>query len=139
MEKIEGRVIRLLDIDELIINLGTEQFVDNSDDVKILASEERIIDPITEQDLGGIRSVKAYGRVKSVFAKFSIVKVVNSFQQNRSLVDDEPMITPVDLLQLQPFTGKTEKIKLNDEVIVEIPEERVIQQGGKIGDEEIPF
>ncbi len=67
-----GRIIRILDKETVVINLGTEDGIEPSTRFDILAEPEPIIDPQTKGELGQVRVVKGKLKPRSVFDRFTI-------------------------------------------------------------------
>ena len=69
---IQGRIIRILDSNSVIINLGRRDGVTGDSIFKILAEPESVIDPETKEELGKVKVVKAKLKASLVEEKFTI-------------------------------------------------------------------
>jgi hypothetical protein len=135
--EISGRIIRIINVDAIIINLGEENNVLTRDSVRILANAESITDPSTGEDLGSLRSIKGYGKVQTVYGKFSIVTIENTF-----FIEDDKyseLVSKVELTEIDRFVGVKEKIKLGDDVEIDIPDDRKDSENMGQPSEDIPF
>lgn len=70
--RIRGRIIRILDSQTLIINLGLEQGINENSIFNILGKPEPILDPLTNEELGQVAVSRARVRASQVFDKFTI-------------------------------------------------------------------
>jgi hypothetical protein len=96
---IVGRVIRILDRQTLVLNVGSEQGVENGMRFNIYTPGERITDPETGEDLGGYRARKATVVARSAYPKFTIA--VTPMRSRR--------VPPEDFLTR--FAGRTEHVQ----------------------------
>lgn len=69
---IKGKIVRILDKRTVIINLGTNDGIDDSTVFRILSEPESIIDPDTNEELGKVNVVKSKVKAKTVNEKFTI-------------------------------------------------------------------
>ena len=76
IEESEGRVVRLVTDEELLINLGSEQGVTEGDTFQILDARTRNVkEPGTNRDLGSLDRVKTQVVVIQVSELMSLAKV----------------------------------------------------------------
>lgn len=71
-KKIRGRIIRIVDPREVVINLGSTDGIDQDSIFLILGEEEIIIDPETETELGRVSVVKGRVKAKTVDDHYTI-------------------------------------------------------------------
>ena len=71
-ETITGKVIRILDKRTVIINIGSNDRIDNNSLFSIMGEAEKIIDPETNETLGEVTIVKSRVKAKEVAEKFTI-------------------------------------------------------------------
>lgn len=138
---INGNIIRILDKETVIVNLGYSQGVRPGSIINILGKPEEIYDPITKTNLGIINIVKAKVKATQVYDKFTIAKsswpefdlgVNFGFPASRYIkagVDE----MNVDEKDIKPWKAKSEeKISVGDVVETEVDMERNENEvGGK--------
>ena len=78
MDNLTGHVAKILDDEEVVINLGKANGVETRMDCLIFRDYGTIYDPNTEEELGDLRRTKARAYVISVYEKFSILKLETS-------------------------------------------------------------
>lgn len=71
---IRGRIIRILDTETVIINLGQQHDITGESTFRILANPEPIIDPLTSEELGTVSIVKGRLKASRVYDRFTIAK-----------------------------------------------------------------
>ena len=71
-KKIRGKIIRIVDTNTVVINLGRIHGVNASSIFSILGKPETIIDPFTKETLGVVSVVKGTIKATSVSDKFTI-------------------------------------------------------------------
>src|SRR5437867_3750820 len=69
---ISGRVVRILDTQTVVLNVGANQGVETGMGFGIYTPRDRIVDPETNTVLGEYRRLKARVEVRSVYPAFSI-------------------------------------------------------------------
>ena len=134
MPKIRGRIIRILDAETVMINLGKGDGVSRGSVFSVLSESEAVVDPTTRQELGRVQLVKAKVRAAGVYDRFTIavtkwvVPKTNLDQRKiqgaaNSEVDQEEVL--VDLRQIQPWRAVSEiPIRLGDAVEVVVAERK---------------
>ena len=131
--KIKGKIIRILDKQTVIINLGSEDGIDTRTIFYILGEPEPVIDPDTKEELGRVHVAKKKVKASQVFDKFTIATTtwvdrvrVNSYLSAffdtldpasvREVTKSEGDLI-VDPKDLQPWKAKTEvPVKIGNEV-----------------------
>lgn len=68
-----GRVIRIFDDENLVVNLGADDGIEEKMTLSVYAPPVEITDPETDEDLGKYHHLKAKVRVRRVDSRFSIV------------------------------------------------------------------
>lgn len=127
---IKGNIIRILDEETVIINMGLSQGIDEGKVFNILGKPEEIFDPISKTVLGTINVVKAKVKATQVYEKFTIAKSswleVNTGVFGRIIpqFDYKELGSGkmnVDQKDIQPWKAKTEeKIIVGDVVETEV-------------------
>jgi len=130
-----GRVIRIFDDENLVVNLGADDGISEKMTLSVYAPPVDITDPKTEDDLGKYHHLKAKVRVKKVESRFSIVgplpvkteikKPVSPafglFQQFQTEYKTEPGELYVDESEAEPLPSST-AIRVGDPVYAVIPD-----------------
>ena len=128
MPNIRGRIIRILDGETVMINLGRTDGVKRGAVFSVLSEPEAVVDPNNRQQLGRVQLVKAKVRAAGVYGRFSIavtkwVVPKTNLEQKKLLgmvipgsPQDEVLMDPK---QIQPWRSASEiPIRLGDEVEV---------------------
>lgn len=76
---IEGKVAKLLNSRELVINRGTEHGVKNGMKFEIIEELEEVLDPDTNLSIGAISRVKIRVRVAHVQPRLSIARTYETY------------------------------------------------------------
>lgn len=76
-----GKVIRILSNTELLINLGSNQGIQEGNLFKIYEKGEVIKDPDTNSDLGTLDYIKKQVEATTVYPNFSIVKSLKHYTE----------------------------------------------------------
>jgi hypothetical protein len=79
---IEGKVARILNARELVINRGSEAGVAPDMVFAVLQVEKDILDPDTKQTLGSLETVKIKVKVVEVQPKMSVCRTFETIQVN---------------------------------------------------------
>jgi hypothetical protein len=135
MKNIQGRIIRIVDKNTVIVNLGTEDGITFSTIFSIMGEPEQIIDPENNEVLGEVYIVKARVKAKTVTEKFTIATTKwadirldalgGSFDSSSGALENvekdqgELLVEEADL---QPWKAKSESpVKVGDtaEALVE--------------------
>ena len=77
---IEGKVARLLNSRELIINRGSEDGVEDGMRFEIIDEFDEIRDPDTKEILGGIKRVKVRVKVSDVQERLAIARTYETYK-----------------------------------------------------------
>lgn len=70
----KGKVIKIIDSETLVINLGTDHHVANGDRFQVFGIGEPVIDPDTEENLGELEIFRGTGKIIHAQPKFSTIK-----------------------------------------------------------------
>jgi hypothetical protein len=115
MSKLLGRVIRILDEQSLVINLGLDAGINSGDEFDVLGKSETIIDPETNEELGDFFYTKVRLEAIDVQPRYSILakpdlKAVNVFGFSNSDENDEIEYQRlnVDIFELKPLGNQTD-------------------------------
>ena len=148
-EKIKGRIIRIIDKNTIVINLGKIHGIDNSSVFYILGEPEEIIDPFSEKTLGTVNVTKNRVKAFQVFDKFTIAttswtetyykdsiyknlfnltyKSSSVFETETKEIDEGDL--NVNQEDLQPWKARSElPVQIGDEVEVEVKIEAEIKK-----------
>jgi hypothetical protein len=151
--KITGRVIRIVDNRTAIINLGSQDGINEDSIFHILGEPESIIDPFSEEDLGTLRIVKAKLKANQVYERFTVVTTQwqintlgeqlfgNIFAPLKTHAPEERVTQGelrVNEAELQPWKATFEEaVRVGDYVEVEIEGEREEVQAEVDTEEEV--
>jgi hypothetical protein len=115
-KKIEGRIIRILDGKTVVINLGREHGIQRNSVFYILGEPEKVIDPMTKEELGAVAVNKAKVVASQVFDKFTIAATPFATQDLSALFQTEVNL-PVDPRDIKPWKATSESpVKVGDKV-----------------------
>ena len=84
-ERLTGKIARVTSDREVIINLGSDHGVTESDHFRVMAEAIDVPDPDTGESLGQVSSVKVVVRVDEVAERFAIAR---TFRTRRVKVSD---------------------------------------------------
>lgn len=79
---IEGRVAKVLNKREVVVNRGSAHGVERGMQFGIIEESEQFIDPETNEPLGAITRTKIRVRVSDVQPRFSIARTYETYQVN---------------------------------------------------------
>ena len=136
-----GRVIRIFDDENLVVNLGAEDGIEDRMTLSVYAPPVDISDPETDEDLGKYHHLKAKVRVKKVDSRFSIVGPVpvrteikkpvspafGLFQQFQTEYKTEAGELYVDESEADPLPSST-AIRIGDPVYAFLPDPESAEQ-----------
>lgn len=112
----EGRVIRVLNPYEVVINLGANDGVTHGSRFLVYALGDEIVDPETGEPLGRLEDVRGRGAAKHVQERFTTVRSSEKRSERRDRMREIPS-SPMN----QFLTG-TQRIQvIAEEVEVEAP------------------
>ena len=77
---IEGKVAKILNTRELVINRGSEDGVTNGMKFEVVDDFDEILDPDTLENLGTIKRVKIRVKADEVHPRFSITRTYETYQ-----------------------------------------------------------
>jgi hypothetical protein len=115
----QGRVIRIVDEQRIVLNLGSADGVARGDQFGIYTPLEAIVDPVTGENLGGYRERKATVKAEIVAERFVIAgpvrlwrwKGIESLFPGFGETDSDVQSLPINKREAQPFpTGPTIRI-----------------------------
>uniref|UniRef100_UPI00403F6243 hypothetical protein n=1 Tax=Lentilactobacillus hilgardii TaxID=1588 RepID=UPI00403F6243 len=125
----EGKVIRILNDTELLINLGSNDDVRYDQHFEIYEPGEEVRDPLTNKSLGTLDYVKANVEATEVHEAFSVVSHITTStetvskgglaafaQSSRKITTQHVHPLPVDTDQINPRNVKNESIQIGDPV-----------------------
>ena len=114
--KIKGRIIRILDEKTVVINLGEENGVQRGLTFYILGEPEKVIDPITKEELGTVAVNKAKVEATQVFDKFTVATTPLNRTDLSIFLGTKPQL-PVDPKDISPWKAQSESpVRVGDEV-----------------------
>lgn len=78
---IEGKIAKILNTRELVINRGSEDGVDVDMEFAVIEPRLSIIDPETHETLGELEREKIRVRVFETYPKFSLARTFETYQE----------------------------------------------------------
>lgn len=75
MPEVTGRIIRILDEETMVINLGSRDGITKNSVFRILGEPESIVDPFSDEDLGRLTLVKARVKASQVQEKYTVATI----------------------------------------------------------------
>jgi hypothetical protein len=144
-----GRVIRIFDDENLVVNLGTEDGVEDGMKLSVYAPPVEITDPETNEDLGKYHHLKAKVRVKNADSRFSIVgplpvrtevkkpvaPAFGLFQQFQTEYKTEPGELYVDESEADPLPSSA-AIRVGDPVYAFFPDPKPVEEASSSDSED---
>jgi len=123
MPKGNFRVIEILDEYSILINYGRNDGANEDDEVRIISIGPEVIDPVTNENLGTLDSIKGTLTIVTAYDKFSLCKKIITTTQN-------VLVSP--LSQFKTTTKTTKTINVDKDCISnkKTPDDNTI----KIGD-----
>ena len=127
---IEGRVARILNERELIINLGIEQGIQDGMKFSIMEETGNILDPETRESLGSLTREKIRVKIVDVRPKLSVGRTYETFSAHApgSLLGllQTPTVRKIQTINVAgsetaPFSDSVGYVKVGDKV-VQIPD-----------------
>lgn len=125
----EGKVIRILNDTELLINLGSNDDVRHGQKFEIYEPGESVKDPSTHESLGTLDYIKANVEATEVHEAFSVVSHVTTntetiskgglaafAQSSRKVTTRIVHPLPVETDQIKPRNVKNKEIQIGDPV-----------------------
>jgi hypothetical protein len=146
---IQGKIIRIVDKQTAVINLGSDNGISHDSIFIIKGDTEEIIDPDTNEVLGSLKVVKSKLKSAQVHKKFTIAttkwtivsprfgtlgEVVGQLFENKVVDQGDLRVVAADI---QPWLAQSEEpVRVGDivEVTVDIPDDTkiIIQQDSKL-------
>ena len=139
MAKITGRIIRIVDHRTAIINLGSQDGINEDSIFHILGETESIIDPFSDEDLGTLRVVKSKLKAQQVYERFTVATTqwkintlgeqlfVNIFASLKTHNPEERVTQgelPINEEEIEPWKATAEEaVRIGDYVEVEIADQ----------------
>lgn len=115
MSKIKARVIRVMNNESLIVNVGSVHGINLGDEFAILGTTETIVDPITNEELGDFYYTKETLEVVDVQSRYSIL-AKPSRRPSNVFGFPEPVSESSDNYDFTPINIDPDEIKpLKDE------------------------
>jgi hypothetical protein len=115
---LEGRIAKFLDKYTVVINIGAEDGVEQSDKFVVYEVSDPVIDPETEEDLGSIEYTKAKIRPENIMENMTVMKTSES-------------TTTTPISNVAALTGETKPKKLSNSSDIESHKDEV-QRGDRV-------
>lgn len=77
---IEGKVAKILNPRELVINKGSADGVEDQMRFEVVEESQEVLDPDTDEVLGNIRRVKVRVRAVEIYPRFSIARTYETYE-----------------------------------------------------------
>jgi hypothetical protein len=127
-KKLRGRIIRIVDAQTVVINLGSQAGIAHGSIFSILSDLEEIVDPQTGDKLGSIHIVKGRLQASQVFPRFTVA--TSSWTDYSSpifgtlLGEQRGESLTVRQEDVQPWSAKTEQpVRVGDFVEVTLEDQ----------------
>lgn len=119
------RVIEILDEYSILVNYGRDHGAEEGDEIRVIATGPEVIDPVTNEVLGTLDSVKATLTIAVAYRKFSLCKKIETITKN-------VLISPIS--QFQTTTKTIKPIEVDEKSITnkKAPDDKIIKIGDKI-------
>lgn len=116
------RVIQIIDENTILINYGATDGAEEGDKVRIIAIGPEIYDPLTNDLLGSLDSIKSSLSIVTTYEKFSICKEIRKTKSSIFISPiDQFTTTTIDILPLN--------VDENEISNIEPPSDKVIRIG----------
>ena len=102
---IEGKIARILNTRELVINRGSNDGVDIDMEFAVLEPQLSIVDPETQESLGNLEREKIRVRVFETYPKFSLARTYETYQE----INPDAAL-PRFIGSLSPYVTKVKRI-----------------------------
>ena len=110
---IEGKIARILNTREIVLNRGSDDGVDLDMEFAVLEPKLSIIDPDTHERLGELEREKLRVRVFETHRKFSLARTYETYQET-----NPDSVLPRLAGAISPFVTKVKKINTNTDLPV---------------------
>lgn len=127
--KKEIRVIKILDSETIIINIGSEKGISENTTFEILGQPIKIVDPVTKENLGFLDNVKETVKPIRIFPKMclcshitytsSLINSLSAFS-NMYTTTEQRKILNVEQSQISSNLKIDKTIKIGDKVRIKI-------------------
>lgn len=127
--KKEIRVIKILDSETIIINIGSEKGISENTTFEILGQPIKIVDPVTKENLGFLDNVKETVKPIRIFPKMclcshitytsSLINSLSAFS-NMYTSTEQRKILNVEQSQISSNLKIDKTIKIGDKVRIKI-------------------
>ncbi len=122
----KGKIIRILNHEEVLLNVGTKDGVKEGMNFVIISIGEQVIDPATREKLGAIETIKG---------KITITLTQERFSRARTLITEHSV--PVSAAgfweRTKPKMEKTpeqrSKLKINEQQVIPLNEDLTVKLG----------
>ena len=123
---IEGKVAKILNTRELVINRGSENGVEDGMRFEVIDDYSEVLDPDTRECLGTISRVKVRVRVSHVQPRFSIARTYETYKISNFAAAIASMATPQPVTKVKtiasgsgttPFEEGESYIDIGDKVV----------------------
>lgn len=119
------RVIEILDEYSILINYGSDHGANEDDEIRIISTGPEVIDPITDEVLGTLDSVKAVLTIVTTYSKFSLCKKIETTTKNI-------LISPLSQFDTVAKTIKSIKVDKGSISGKIMPDDTTIKIGDKV-------
>lgn len=116
------RIVRIIDENNVVINAGKNQFLDDGDILEVFVIGDEIIDPETNESLGTLDIIKAKLEIKNLYDSMSLccnakTSTTNALDSASMFLRSTRLSLNVDMTQAQKLSTKSDKvIRIGDSV-----------------------
>lgn len=126
---IMGKLARILSDEEVVLNVGSEDGVEEDMEFVIFSESDHILDPETGDDLGAIETVK--GRVKVYHVMEKMSRATSLTYQVRVPSPYERTFLGVGRLLQPSYETRTSKLEVLEDQVRPLKEDLVVRIGDK--------
>ena len=127
---ITGKVARILGDEEVVLNVGSEDGVEEDMEFVIFSESDHIIDPDTGEDLGAIEIVKGRVKVYHVMEKMSLARTLT--YQVRVPSPYERAFLGMGRLLAPDYETRASKLEVLEDQVRPLEEDLGVRLGDKV-------
>ena len=126
---IEGKVAKILNLRELVINRGSEDGVEVQMRFEVVEESQEVLDPDTEEVLGEFRRVKVRVKAAEIYPRFSIARTYETYKEANFAAGLSNITRPRKITKVKTISTSSDAVyeegksyvKIGDK-IVQVPE-----------------
>ena len=111
---IEGKIAKILNTRELVINRGTDDGVKDGMRFEVIDDFDEILDPDTQEPLGAIKRVKIRVKVSYVQPRFSIARTYETYETSNFAAVFASMTSPRTVTRVKTIASGSETTPIEE-------------------------